>query len=204
MWVSTTRDWSARKAAEISAPWPIRPPQTLAGLMGASVEAERRGVKWALVFIKTKTGENSELFLESRHVQGFNSATGQVYISCSVVSLHTISSYTVFTAVPRFRGWFLLKTVSLFSSTGSSPPAFLPFFVGCVCVCVFHWPYMRCLEGLWTVCLCEYAWNVGGCLLLLAGVCEVAAIGGVESRAWDAASPGGRWLFLLFADKRQL
>lgn len=127
------RDRSARKAAEISASWPIRPPQT-PGLMGVSVEAERRGVKWALVFIKTKTGENSELFLESRHVQGFNSAT--VYISCSVVSLHTISSYTVFTVVPRFRGWFLMKTVSLFPSTGSSPPAFLPFFVGCVCVWV--------------------------------------------------------------------
>lgn len=57
-------------------------------------------------------------------------------------------------------------------------------------MCVFYWPYMRCLEGFRTVCVNMHEMSRDVCFCWFR-VCEVAAIGGVESKARDAASSGG-------------
>lgn len=90
--------------------------------MPVCVEAEERVVKWALVFIKTKTGGNSELFLESCHGRRFNSATGKVYISCIHVVLH------------QDVGFPALSRLLYDSYVGAQMREFLMKKV-CVCVC---------------------------------------------------------------------
>ena len=140
----------------------------------------------------------------------------------------------LFKSVCRFREWDLLECVKSTASEAPLLPRLPVSCVSallwrwgpkkymCACVCVFYSPDIRCLKAFWTIiylfmwiCMkchgmfaCVRGVCVSVCVCVCASMCVRAGGGRVgekmEQGAENAASCWGCWLFLLFADKRQL